>query len=1040
MKNTHALNYNRSAFQRLSAVCLVTLVCLFSYTWINAAGIESISFARQIRPILSDACFQCHGPDANKRKAGLRLDEETYAKKQIDGVWIIKEGAPHESDFIDRIFTSDPDAIMPPPKSGKTLKEEEKALLKTWIEQGAPWEMHWSFEPLHRPIVPSVKDSEWPVNPIDFFILSKLEKEGIRPSLPANLNTLARRLHLDLTGLPPAVEVTRRFVDSEDPLDYERMVDSLLADKAYGEKLSTHWLDLVRYADTVGYHGDQPYTVWPYRDYVIDAFNSNMSFDRFTREQIAGDLLPNATRTQKVASGFNRLHMITAEGGAQDREYLAKYAADRVRTTAGVWLGATMGCAECHDHKYDPYTMKDFYSLAAFFGDLKEKGFYGGSVWEPEMPLPSNSQEQEQDQLLTRVDSLEKQLTTPTKELTQAQSAWETLIQDLASQGRLTWIPIQPVEIASENGTEWIQQADLSTLTRGPNPAQETFTVQWEPGQEEAITGLRVEALTHPSMDKMSLSRGGGNFVLSETILTVVRGEKEIPIKIEHAEADFAQNNFDARRVLDGNDETGWAVDGANKKENRQLLLTLQDAFNPQTSDTLKLRLKFTSKHKHHVIGRFRLTSTSVPDPALSETGLSDEIYGIVTKPSTDRTEDETAQLTKHFMERTPLLDEARTQLASAKRRLDTLKNEIPTMLVSMSVKPRVMRILPRGNWMDDSGDIVQPAIPDFLDSEGLNKEESPLSRMDLANWLVSDKNPLTARHFVNHLWKIYFGYGLARVMEDSGSQGTPPTHPELIDWLASEFIRSGWDVKHIVRLMVTSQTYRQTSTPSDWLMERDPYNRLYARQSRFRLDAEIIRDQALEVCGLLMDQVGGPSVKPYQPAGYYSQLNFPKRTYQHDTGSSQYRRGLYTHWQRTFLHPMLKAFDAPTREECTAQRPRSNTPLQSLNLLNDPSFVEAARTYAAEILTSGRGSDRERIRDAFEEVTLRPPSHKELQILEDLLNDMRDGYRTNPERGRDLVKVGLNSAGAQCPPDELGAWTSVTRALFNLHETITRY
>lgn len=1036
----HAFHHNRPALQQFFSVCRMTLVCLFSYSWTAVGDSEPISFARQIRPILSDACFQCHGPDANKRKADLRLDQESSAKKQIDGNWIIKEGAPHDSDFIERIFTSDADEIMPPPNSGKSLKEEDKVLLRTWIEQGAPWEMHWSFEPLRRPKVPTVKNSEWPVNPIDFFILSKLEKGGIHPSLPADLRTLSRRLHLDLTGLPPTVEVSKDFAESEDPLDYERMVDSLLADKAYGEKLSTHWLDMVRYADTVGYHGDQPYTVWPYRDYVIDAFNSNMPFDRFTREQIAGDLFPNATRTQKVASGFNRLHMITAEGGAQDKEYLAKYAADRVRTTAGVWLGATMGCAECHDHKYDPYTMRDFYSLAAFFGDLKEKGFYGGSVWEPEMPLPSQSQEQEQELLLTRIDHLERQLITSTEELTQAQSAWETSIQDLTLQGWLTWIPIQPDHIASENGTEWIQQADLSILTKGPNPEKETFTVKWEPALEQTITGVRLEALTHPSMDKGSLSRGGGNFVLSEASLSVVRDEKEIPIILQSAHADFAQNNFDARRVIDGNEETGWAVDGANKKENRQLLLTLQEAFQPQPSDVLMLRLKYTSKHERHVLGRFRLTSTSVPAPILSETGLPSDIYRVLAKTSEERTEEEAKLLTKHFMDHTPLLDEARTQIASAKKRLETLKNEIPTMLVSMSVKPRVMRILPRGNWMDDSGDIVQPAIPDFLDQEGLNGGETPLSRIDLANWLVSETNPLTARHFVNHLWKLYFGYGLARVMEDTGSQGTPPTHPELIDWLASEFIRSGWDVKHIVRLMVTSQTYRQTSTPSGWLMERDPYNRLYARQSRFRLDAEIIRDQALDVCGLLNDQVGGPSVKPYQPAGYYSQLNFPKRTYQHDTGSAQYRRGLYTHWQRTFLHPMLKAFDAPTREECTAQRPRSNTPLQSLNLLNDPSFVEAARTYAASILIDGKGSDRERLRVAFEEVTLRPPTHKELQILEDLLNDMRDGYRADPERGKELIKVGLNSAGVQCPPEELGAWTAVARALFNLHETITRY
>jgi hypothetical protein len=1039
MKKTypHRAVRNLVATTGLPSFGLIILLISLSNPPLQA---ETISFANQIRPLLSDACFQCHGPDSNKRKAKLRLDHETAAKQQRDAVWIIKEGAPESSELITRIEATDPDLTMPPPDSGKTLSAADKALIRNWIDQGANWETHWSFEPILAPEVPQVHDSDWPINPIDFFILSKLEAQGMRPSKEADAATLARRLHLDVTGLPGDVSTVRRFDASENPQDYERMIDGLLADEGFGEKMSTHWLDLVRYADTVGYHGDQPYSVWPYRDYVIDAFNQNMPFDQFTCEQIAGDLMPKATRKQKIASGFNRLHMITAEGGAQDKEYLAKYAADRVRTTAGVWLGATLACAECHDHKFDPYTMRDFYSMAAFFGDLKEKGFYGGSNWEPEMPLPTVVQAQEKEQLEQQIKKLEHTLVTSTEAIVNAQLDWEKTLIDLKDRGLLTWLPIHPESITSENHSQWIQQADDSILTHGPKPDQETFTLAWKLPPHEMLTGIRLEALTHPSMDEGSLSRGGGNFVLTELEIALKTPSGEQTLEIADSVADYAQKGFEASRAVDGRNDTGWAVDGSSKKTDRELLVTLAHPLQSPETSTLIVRLKHKSTHKAHVMGRFRITRTSVPDPILSETGLTGNIYRLVNIPWAQRSADETKQLSKHFYAKTPLLDPAREQLAFNKARLNRLDNEIPTMLVSKSVKPRTMRILPRGNWMDDSGPEVSPAIPAFLDVEGINRKDQALTRMDLANWLVSKNNPLTARNFANQLWKLYFGYGLARIMEDTGSQATPPTHPELLDWLASEFVRSQWDIKHMVRLILNSRTYRQSSTPSKYLAQVDPYNTLYARQSRFRLDAEIIRDQALQVSGLLVHQVGGPSVRPYQPVGYYSQLNFPKRTYQHDRGASQYRRGLYTHWQRTFLHPMLKAFDAPNREECTSQRSRSNTPLQSLNLLNDPSFVESARTYAAQILTSFQGSDRARIRTAFEEVTLREPSYRETQILEDLLKDMRKSYHEEPERGLALLKVGLNTAGEQCPPTELGAWTGVTRALFNLHETITRY
>ena len=1002
---------------------------------------NDVSFEATIRPILSDACFRCHGPDASNRKADLRLDQEATAKGMVDGRWIIKEGDSSQSLLLERILSEDPSEVMPPPESGKELSPEQKSHLKTWIEQGAPWGTHWAFKPLVRPAVPEVKDNDWPINAIDYFILSKLEQQGLRPSKAAKPATLIRRLHLDLVGLPPSVETARRFAESEDPATYGQMLEGLLAAPGYGERLSTHWLDLVRYADTVGYHGDQPYTVWPYRDYVIRAFNSNMPFDRFTREQIAGDLLPQATRDQKIASGFNRLHMITAEGGAQDKEYLAKYAADRVRTTSNVWMGATMACAECHDHKFDPYSMKDFYSFASFFADLKEKGFYGGSNWEPEMPLPDTNQAKEQADLRERIQQLEKQTTTMTEALTQSRDQWLEQLHQWGQSGHLSWEPMIPQQLESDQGTELSLQADGSILTRGPKPDGDDFTLIWKAQAERRVGGIRLEALPHPSMDNGSFSREGGNFVLAEIECIVEQGEEIRRIEFESASASYAQKGFEASKAIDGNAQTGWAVDGKERKEPSQLLLIPKESIMIQSGDRITLRLKHSSNHKREIIGHFRLATIVVDQPVLTQTGLSQNLYGWATQAFSERSQEDLVAIDEMFLKRTHLLDGARQSLQAAEARLKQLESEIPTMLVSMSVTPRTMRILPRGNWMDESGPEVNPALPEFLMPEKPRTDERRLSRLDLANWLTSEENPLTARVFVNRLWKLYFGHGLARVMEDSGSQGSPPTHPELLDWLASEFVRSGWDIKHMVTLMVSSRSYQQSSTTTPTLRKNDPSNRWFARQTSYRLDAEIIRDQALQLSGLITRKIGGQSNRPYQPEGYYSQLNFPKRTYKPDDGSQQYRRGLYTHWQRTFLHPMLKAFDAPNREECTAARPRSNTPLQSLNLLNDPSFVEAASRLADSLMNPGMGNERSRIASAFETITLRAPTYKELSILQDLLNDMRDAQQNAPQKDEQgFIKVGIEPTAASMQATERDAWVAVARALLNLHETITRY
>ena len=702
---------------------------------------ESIRFNRDVRPILSDNCWACHGRDARQRKAKLRLDVRERAVAEV-----IVPGKPDASPVVERIFSDDVEEVMPPAGHRKKLTARQKQILRDWIEQGARWQDHWAW-------IPPVRRDEDGTATIDDFVERKLQQHGLGFSKEADRHTLVRRLSFDLRGLPPSPAEVQAFVADPSPTIYQALVDRFLDSPAFGERMAVYWLDLVRYADTNGYHADIEWGVSPYRDYVIRAFNENLPFDQFTREQIAGDLIPNATIGQEVAAGFNRLNMKSTEFGIQDKEYLAKYAADRVRTTATTWLGVTLGCSECHDHKFDPFTIRDFYSLAAYFADIKGLGYYPDA-----------------------------------------------------------------------QGKGW------------------------------------GETITVPSPE----------------------GER--------------------------------------------------------------------------------------------------------------------------------------------------------SMLATVSVKPRTMRVLPRGNWMDDTGEIVSPAIPaSFGKAPGT-------TRLDLAAWITARDNPLTARVFVNRLWKQFFGTGLSRVLDDMGSQGEWPSHPELLDWLAVEFMDSAWDVKHMVRLMVNSRAYRQSSLIEPRLLEVDPDNRLLARQSRFRLTAEFIRDNALAVSGLLVRDIGGKSVKPYQPAGYWDNLNFPKRMYRADTGPAQYRRGLYTHWQRQFLHPALLVFDAPSREECTAHRPRSNTPLGALVLLNDPTHVEAARALAETTLADGDlKSETARIESMVMRVLARKARDIEVAELQSLLKKHRSDYASDPDGANRLLSVGQRPVALVIEKTELAAWTSVARALLNLHEAITR-
>ena len=834
------------------------------------AGGKTIEFNRDIRPILSNNCFVCHGPDNNLRKGDLRLDHDKGLYDDRDGYRILVPGKPEQSELLQRILSDDKSRRMPPAKAKKELTKEQVELIRAWIQQGAKYQKHWSLIAPVRADAPAVKNVVWVQNPIDAFILARLEKEGLTPAPEVDPRTLIRRLSFDLTGLPPSPREVDEFVAACDASAkrqakgpsripqglVEKLVDRLLASQHFGERMALYWLDLVRYADTGGYHSDNHRDVSAYRDWVIDAFNRNLAFDQFTTMQLAGDLLPGATNEHRIASGYNRLLQTTEEGGAQAKEYQAKYFADRVRNVSTVWLGLTLGCAECHDHKFDPLATKEFYSFGAFFTDIQER--------------PVGRQEQ---------------------------------------------TPIVTPE----------QAAKLKQFDEQIAGYQKTLNAA------EAIQGL-------------------------------AKWEEEIQAK--------------------------------------------------------------------------------------GTTGLPKDIEALFKIAAGKRNPKQKEQLANYYRSVTPPLKEAQQKLTAVSAQKADFSKNIRTTLVSNAAAPRMVRVLPRGNWLDDTGEIVQPTTPASLPPLKFAKQRA--DRLDLARWTMAPDNPLTARVFANRLWMLFYGQGIVKTLDDFGAQGTWPTHPELLDWLALEFVapRRGmsaanpagqWDVKNLIKLMTTSATYRQSSSASPEVRQRDPYNQLLARQARFRLDAEFVRDNALTIGGLLVHRIGGDSVKPYQPAGYWRYLNFPMRDWRHDKNENQYRRGLYTYWQRSFLHPSLLAFDAPSREECTVERTRSNTPQQALVLLNDPTYVEASRVFAERVIKQGGKDAATRIDYAVREALQRKATPDEQRILSGLLQQHLQHYQANPKDADALLKVGERPAAAELSRTELAAWTSVTRAIMNLHETITR-
>lgn len=1015
--------------------------------WLGSAAANAqspaaaVAFNRDIRPILADNCFFCHGPDRNKRQADLRLDTREGLLGTSETTGTVVPGKPEESELLRRVRSADPDEVMPPPESHKQLSPGQIGLLEDWIRQGAPYEGHWAFEPLAAPSQSEENGSAV----IDRFVRETLARRGLAAAPPAERIVLLRRLYLDLLGLPPTPEEAAAFLADDSPQAWERLVDRLLASPHFGERLAIWWLDLVRYADTVGYHGDQQVSISPFRDYVIASFNANKPFDQFTIEQLAGDLLPNPTREQLIASGYNRLGMMSAEGGVQDKEYLAKYIAERVRNASGTWLGITLGCAECHDHKFDPFSARDFYRFEAFFADIKERGLYAGANddgnWGPFIKVPTGQQAAELAELDQQLAAVRKVLETTTPEIEAAQREWEAT--------QVTWTTLRPQTAHSAQGVTLTTRDDGSLLASGENPPTDTYTLSFAE-MPAGVTAVRLEVLPDDSLPQKGPGRAGnGNFVLSEFRAEIHAPDGTVtPLAFQNPSASYEQtgaaggNPYGKWAVAAALDQDakgktwGWAIMEQVGRPQVAIFETASDLTLPAGAE-LKIFLDQNLDNPQHTLGCFRLAVTTAARPISAAAALPAEIASLLLTPVEQRSAEQQAALSRHYRSLAPLLQPSRDRLAQLEAARKQLDSQIRSTLVTERVMPREVRVLKRGNWMDDKGELVTAGFPEIFAFRA--PPDRPLNRLDLAHWIVSGENPLTARVTVNRLWKLFFGAGLSRKLDDVGSQGEWPSHPELLDWLAADFRAHGWDLKRLIKLIVMSETYQQSSLANRAARETDPDNRWLARQARYRLDAELVRDNALAISGLLVPTVGGRSVFPYQPPGYWAYLNFPGREWQNGSGENLYRRGLYTHWQRQYLHPSLLAFDAPSREECTADRPRSNTPLQSLVLLNDPSYVEAARAFAEKILREGGSAFRERIDFAFRRALARPASDEEASVLEELLATQTAEYAANPAAAQALLSVGEHQRPGEIPPPELAAWTNLTRTLLNLHEVITR-
>jgi Protein of unknown function (DUF1553)/Protein of unknown function (DUF1549)/Planctomycete cytochrome C len=1010
-----------------------------------------VNFAREVRPILSDHCFACHGPDDKARKAGLRLDtkEGAFAKLKSGSLAVVP-GKPEESELIDRIESDDPDLHMPPKKSGKPLTADQVANLRRWVEQGGAWSTHWSFETPRKPALPSVKNAGWAVNEIDRFILARLEAEGLSPSPAAAKTTLIRRVTLDLTGLPPTVREVDAFLADSSQEAFDKVVDRLLDSPRYGENMARFWLDAARYGDTHGLHLDNYREAWPYRDWVIHAFNANKHFDQFIVEQLAGDLLPNATPDQIIATGYNRCHVSTSEGGSIEEEVYVRNIVDQVDTNGTVFLGLTTGCARCHDHKYDPIRAKDYYQFFAFFNNIDGPALDGNSSrWAPILQVPTSQQKAALQSVDAQIGELNKAIAA---EAASAKSAYDIKIEATES------------EAPRRSDFVWIDDA----IPTGASPQGDgpwNFVGKPDHPVFSGNAALRniAQGLNQRFFDNAGrkLEVGAGDALFAYVYINPTNPPRELMLQW-HTSGGWSHRAYWGDNVIE------WGANGTPERLRIGDLPAMKQWVRLEVP-VAKLKLKrgtiidgwaFT-QHGGTIywdkagiatqIAQDGQVFDSLPawvraQRAKGSAGLPPNVQAIVALERAKRTEAQTNELRTYFIEHayaktSAAVEQLRAKLAEAERTKKQLNDQVPTTLVfrEKAGEPKQAFLLKRGEY-DQRGEKVGRGVPAFLPPL---PPGAPVNRLGLAQWLVAPNHPLTARVAVNRFWLQFFGTGIVKTAEDFGAQGEPPSHPELLDWLAVQFRDDGWDVKRFMKRLVMSATYRQSSKVTPESLAKDPANRLLARGPRFRLDAEALRDQALFAGGLLVETMGGPSVKPPQPSGLWEAVAYTDSNtahFQADTGVEKiHRRSFYTFWKRTSPPPQMTTFDAPSREACQVRRERTNTPLQALLMMNEPQFIEAARGLAERTLREGGATADDRLAYMFRLATSRSPDAQDLAELRSAVNDLTAHYSKQPEAAKQLITTGETRPDARFNASELAAWTMIGNVILNLDEVITK-
>ncbi len=1045
-----------------------------------AGSVVGIDFDRDVRPILSDFCFGCHGPDAQARQADLRMDiEEGFHAKLDDGPLIVS-GSSEKSELVRRIVSDDESLRMPPPKFGRRLNAEQIGVIRRWIDSGGKWNSHWSFRKIERPQLPPQTTNLWEHNPLDRFLSSAHQQENIQPAQPAVRTTLARRLSLDLLGVPPTYQDAADFVEDESPSALENYVDRLLASPKFGERMAIDWLDGARYADTSGYQNDGPRYMWRWRDWVIDAFNRNMPFDQFTIEQIAGDLIPNADLEQRIATGFQRNHRGNAEGGIVPEEFAVEYVVDRIETTCAVWLGLTIGCARCHDHKYDPISQKEFYQLYAFFNNIPETGRAikeGNSP--PYIQSPTDEQKQELTALTKRVESAQVIWETKRHQLVSLQEAWEQQqrqIPTLHDSHTDSLAPGKPrsateLRLASaywwpKNGLQWYmdeiaaspsQQVDLFSsngrISTGEGPISKSIELD---GTEMIEVG---DIGKFGYFDKFTLAawirpRQASGTILSRMLDVAQADGYYLVLDRGHLQLNLVKRWLDdALRVqtsesipLDQWSHVAVVYDGTRRATGVRFYINGQLQTNQVNLDQINQSfvspqpLRIGGGHGpenrfHGNIAEVAVYARVLENEEVAAMSASASILTIVGKDQ--RTDGERAKLSAYFLDHVAPTEfrDAFSNWRMLHEQWQQQSERLPTVMVmqeSSEIRPAF--VLARGQY-DQPLEKVSAAVPTCLPSLS---SDAPRNRLGLANWLVSRDQPLTARVIVNRYWQMLFGVGLVKTSEDFGLQGERPSHPELLDWLASDFIESGWDVKRLLKLIVTSSAYQQSSASAREIWARDPENRLIARGARFRLPAESIRDSALAASGLIMSTIGGPSTKPYQPEGLWSEIA-TDTDYDRSRGADLYRRSLYTYWKRTVAPPVMQTLDAPSRETCVVRRPVTNTPLQALLMMNEEGFLEAARLLALRSIREAGVALNDRLDYAFQLVLSRRPNSSEQAVLLKCWKNFERRYRHDPSSAAQVLSMGDTHPAISMDTVELAAYTAVASLILNLDEAVTK-